>query len=116
MLGVGLCALPVSTWSAEKPAPPAKEQAPPKGNFRPFNGTIKKITKESLVLEGEAAQTFAITGRTKIAKDGKPASVSDLKAGDKVGGRAEEKNGQWEALVVNAGIRPRKAPEKTEKK
>ena len=83
-----------------------------KAKFRPFHGKIKEADKQakSIVLEGEKAQTFQITTETRISKEGKPATFDELTAGETVGGRAQENDGKWDAVTINIGKPPVKAP------
>jgi hypothetical protein len=97
--------------AADKPAPSTPQQAKPK--FRPFHGTIRSFDKTAMTitLNGAKAQTFAIISETKINKDGKPSTVAALIAGEKLGGRARQApDGRWEALTLNVGKKPAKAP------
>ena len=106
--------------AADKPADKAAEgKKEAKSKFRPFNGTIKSVDKtaKTITLEGEKAQAFQITSETKIVKDGKPAILDELSAGDKIGGRAREtSDGKWEALTINAGKKAVKSAGREEKK
>jgi hypothetical protein len=99
-----------SSFAAEKQAktpPTSAQQAKPK--FRPFHGTIKSFDKaaKTVTLNGAKAQTFAVIAETKINKDGKPATVEALVAGETLGGRARQApDGRWEALTLNVGKKP----------
>ena len=107
----------LSLPAADKPADnPAETKPAPK--FRPFRGKVSATDKtaKSVTLEGEKAQTFLITSQTRIFKDRKPATFDDIMAGDMVGGRAQEKDGKWEAATINVGITPPAKPKEGEQK
>ena len=76
-----------------------------------LDGKIKEADKraQSIVLDGEKAQMFLITSETRLSKEGKPATFDELTAGETVGGRAQEKDGKWEAVAINIGKPPVKA-------
>jgi hypothetical protein len=99
--------LATAIFAAEKSSPSAAQQTKPK--YRPFHGTIKSFDKaaKTLTLNGPKAQTFLIISETKINKDGKPAGLEALVAGETLGGRARQAaDGRWEALTLNVGKKP----------
>ena len=85
----------------------------------PFRGKVSAVDKtaKTITLAGkEKGRTFQITSGTKITKDGKPAVLDDVTAGESVGGRAKENAaGKWEILTLNIG-KPEKAPQGQKKK
>ena len=98
-----------ANFAAEKPAKTPSVPQQSKTKFRPFYGKVKTYDKAaaSVILQGPKAQTFAIITETKINKDGKPATVDALVAGETIGGRAREgADGRWEALTLNVGKKP----------
>ncbi len=106
---------PAADKPGDKPGE-AKKDAKPK--FRPFNGKVKAVDKtaKTITLEGEKAQTFHVTAETKINKEGKPATLNDVAAGEQVGGRAREgAEGKWDAVTVNVGKPAVKPPPKGDK-
>ena len=91
-------------------AEPAPGKALPKSEtklkHRPFNGTIKAVSKplRAIVLRGEKAQTFFIIPETKIKRDGQPIKFEQIVAGEMLGGYARQRaDGGWEALTLNLG-------------
>ncbi|MBI5774220.1 MAG: copper-binding protein [Verrucomicrobia bacterium] len=97
------------------PAPAQEKKAATEGKEKkapgplPFNGKITAMdaAAKTITLSGKEARVVQITSSTKITKDGKPATLDDIKAGDQVGG-AFRKNadGKMEATTLNAGVRP----------
>ena len=96
--------------AAEKtPVAPAVKTDTVKTKYRPFHGTIKSVDKiaKILTLNGPKAQTFKIISETRINRDGKPAGVDALIAGETLGGYARQAaDGTWEALTLNVGKKP----------
>jgi hypothetical protein len=92
--------------AAESPASKAAVASKPKQ--RPFHGTIKAVNKSSkaIVLNGKKSQTFFIISETKIKKNGKPATLDQIVAGDSLGGYARQAaDGRWEALTLNVEMK-----------
>ena len=89
---------------------PKSENKPKQMPFRVKVSAVDKTTKV-ITLEGkEKSRSFQVTSETKITKDGKPAVLDDVTAGESVGGRAKENAaGKWEILTLNIG-KPEKAP------
>ena len=113
VLALALLTPTLSSRAADQPVEKAAEgKKDAKAKFRPFHGKIKEADKQakSIVLEGEKAQTFQITTETRISKEGKPATFDELTAGETVGGRAQENDGKWDAVTINIGKPPVKAP------
>jgi hypothetical protein len=73
----------------------------------PFSGKVSAVDKttKSVTLDGrEKSRTFQITSATKITKNGKPAVMDDVIAGQTVGGLAKETApGKWEVVTLNIG-------------
>ena len=105
----------VNSRGAEDPKAPA-EKVEKKAKFRPFNGVVKAVNKEAktFTLQGDKAQEFAVGAETVLRKDGQPATLDNIAAGDKVGGRAREATGgKWEAVTINIGTKAvKEAPKK----
>lgn len=61
-------------------------------------------TAKTVKLSGKAARVIQITATTKITKDGKPATLDDLKEGDEVsGGYRNAADGKLEATTLTIG-------------
>ena len=74
---------------------------------------------KTVKLSGEKGRVLQIVATTKILKDGKPATLDDLKDGDDVyGGYKAGAEGKLEATTLNIGKPPAKKKEekKDEKK
>jgi|GEM_PF-1491839 hypothetical protein len=106
-------------WAADEPTnkppeQPAEQQKAARPKFRSFRGTIKAFDKTAMTLtvEGEQAETFHLTSQTRIWKEGQPATLDALTAGEMVRGAARQgAEGRWEAMSLYLG-KPvlRKAP------
>ena len=72
----------------------------------PFTGhavTVDKAAK-TVKLSGKTGRVIQITATTKITKDGKPATLDDLKEGDEVsGGFKTTADGKLEATSLTIG-------------
>ena len=89
---------------------PKSDNRPKQLPFRGKVGAVDKTAKTITLAGKEKGRTFQITSGTKITKDGKPAVLDDVTAGESVGGRAKENAaGKWEILTLNIG-KPEKAP------
>jgi hypothetical protein len=109
--------LTVSAQDKEKGKEKGKEKAPEKAGEKGaekakgsgFTGKAAAIDKaaKTVKLSGEKARVIQITATTKIAKDGKPATLDDLKEGEEVsGGYKLAADGKMEATSLNIGARP----------
>ena len=97
---------------ANAPAAPGQtEPAKPKkheGNV--FRGTVSAVDAKAMTLTIKN-RTFEVTSETKITKDGKPAILSDIAVGDKVGGAYKKaEGGKLVATTINAGKKPAEEP------
>ena len=77
-------------------------------------GVVKSISKTEMVLDKTAlgdGQVFQLSPKTKFIQDGKPSSLENFKAGDKVWvDRKKNKAGDMLARKVLTGIEPTKQP------
>src|SRR5687767_10590597 len=97
---------------------PAEAKTETKLKHRPFNGTIKAVSKPSraIVLRGAKAQTFFVIPETKIKRDGQPITFEQIVEGETLGGYARQAaNGRWEALTLNLGQKKKEEPQPTSK-
>ena len=101
----------------EKAGEKAAEKAKGGGGFTGKAVTVDKAAK-TVKLSGEKGRTIQITATTKITKDGKPATLEDLKDGDDVyGGIKPGTDGKLEATTLTIGKPPaKKKDEKKEEK
>ena len=92
-----------------------------KGKGGGFTGKAAAVDKaaKTVKLSGEKGRVLQIVATTKILKDGKPATLDDLKDGDDVyGGYKAGAEGKLEATTLNIGKPPvkKKEEKKDEKK
>lgn len=88
---------------AKEKAKDGEKKAPAGGGFTGKAATVDKAAK-TVKLSGEKGRTLSITAATKIVKDGKPASLDDLKDGDDVyGGFKTGADGKLEATTLTIG-------------
>ena len=113
------------TTSSAQEKDKAKEKEKGKGDEKAkaggggFNGKALAVDKvaKTVKLSGPAARVLGIVSTTKISKDGKPATLDDLKEGDDVyGGYKTAADGKLEATTLNIGKPPAKAEKKKEEK
>jgi hypothetical protein len=86
--------------AAEKAADAPKSEK--KAKHIPFRG---KVTAVTVTLAGkEKDRVFSITSQTRFNKDGKPAVLDEVKAGESVSGSyVEAEGGKMEVLTLNIG-------------
>ena len=94
------------------PATPGQTEPtkPKKHESNVFNGKVVAIDAKAMTLT-VGKRTFDVTSETKITKDGKPAILSDITVGDKVGGAYKKTDdGKLAATTINDGKKPGEAP------
>lgn len=99
------------TNSTSTNAPAAK----PKMKSTRYAGTIASVDAAAktitVTLASGATETLSITSKTKIKKDGEPATLADAAAGQKVKGSSHKNDaGDWVATTVNIGETKKAAP------
>jgi len=90
------------------PAAPAQTEPakPKKHESVPFHGTVSAVDTKAMTLT-VGKRTFEVTSDTKITKDGKPAILSDIAVGDKVGGAYKKTDdGTLAATTIHDGKKP----------
>ena len=83
---------------------PGQKTEKKKADTVTISGTVSAITDSSItVVDSEKAEhTIAITGDTKVTKDGKDAAVTDVKANDAVVVEAKKGSGDtWTAVKIS---------------
>ena len=113
---------PTTVSAQDKEKEKGKDKAPEKAGEKAkggggFNGKAVAVDKvaKTVKLSGPTARVVQITTTTKISKDGKPATLDDLKEGDDVyGGIKPGTDGKLEATSLTIGKPP--AKKKDEKK
>jgi hypothetical protein len=109
LFATAIIAAPVLSHAQDKstnpPAAPAQTEPakPKKHEVLPFRGTVSAVDTKAMTLT-VARRTFEVTSETKITKDGKPAILSDIAAGDKVSGAYKRTDdGKLAATTINVG-------------
>jgi hypothetical protein len=120
LLAVCLGTVEVSVRAADQPKNKSSEAAKAEKKKQvPFRGKVSAVDKvaKTVALEGKEKQrVFQITSATKITKDGKPAVLDNINAGDSVGGLARENAaGKLEIITLNVGAKAGKAKPDGEK-
>ena len=111
---------PTTVSAQDKEKEKGKDKAPEKAGEKAkggggFNGKAVAVEAKTVKLSGPTARVVQITATTKISKDGKPATLDDLKEGDDVyGGIKPGTDGKLEATSLTIGKPP--AKKKDEKK
>jgi hypothetical protein len=109
----------VTPPAADKPAAdPAAEAAPkkrPAPKSLPFRGTVESVDAKAMTvtLAGrEKQRVFNVTSKTRLEKDGKPATFADIKPGDAARGSFERGPEGDNLLKATFGPAPGSAPKK----
>lgn len=109
LFAIAIVAAPVLSHAQDKgpnpPAAPAQTEPakPKKHESNVFNGKVSAVDAKAMTLT-VGKRTFEVTSDTKITKDGKPAILSDIAVGDKVGGAYKQSgDGKLAATTVNVG-------------
>jgi len=116
LLATAVIAMPVVSRAqnngANPPANPGQTEPakPDKHTATPFKGTVTAVDTKAMTMTVKS-RTFEVTSDTKITKDGKPAILSDIAVGDKVGGAYKKvEGGKLVATTINAGAKPAAEP------
>jgi uncharacterized low-complexity protein len=114
LLAAALVAMPALSRAEDtnaNPAASANQNAPAKPKKHEglvFRGKVSAIDTNAMTLKVET-RTFVITADTKIAKDGKPATLADGKVGEPVSGAyTKADDGKLTATTVHFGAKPEK--------
>ena len=116
LVAAALIAAPATIRAEDKPVKKAESaeaaKPKPKNSRLPFTGKITAVdTTASTVTVGE--RVFNVTSETKVLKDGKPATLSELTVGEPVrGSYTKDEAGKLNAALVHAGAKPEKGPKK----
>ena len=117
-----LAATATSAWAQradQAPAPPANARfGDPTDTARQLQGfiygVVKKVSPSEIVCDKTEfgdAQPFKLDKKTKYTRDGKPATLESLKAGEEiwVKPKRDKKTGDMTALSVMMGVPPLEA-------
>ena len=118
LVTAALVAVPATSQAQDKPKTDAPAPAAPaaKKSRAPFHGKVSAVDTAAMTIT-VGSQTINITSETKIIKDEKPATLSEIAVGDTVGG-AYKKNeaGKLNATTIHATAKDPKEPKKEKKK
>jgi len=115
LIATAIIAAPVLARAQDKgtnaPAAPSQTEPakPKKHDSVPFHGTVSGVDTKAMTLT-VGKHTFDVTSDTKITKDGKPAILSDIAVGDKVGIAYKKTGDKLAALTINDGKKPSEEP------
>jgi hypothetical protein len=105
IIAAAVCAACVTSThlAAADPAPaPGQSARKPSGHSYPFRGTVESIdvTAKTIHLDGKKAErVLQVTDQTTLEKDGKPAKLEEIAAGDYAKGLVSKPDGNREILV-----------------
>jgi hypothetical protein len=96
--------------STNMPADNAPAAAPKKHGTPPIHGKVAAVDTAAMTITiGES--TINITSETKISKDGKPATLSDIVVGDAVSASyKKDEAGKLNATTIRDGKKKKEAP------
>lgn len=98
---------PTLTTPTDTPPPPAK---PGKRETYPFRGVVASIdtTARTVTLEGRGTRrVISVLPETRLLRGDAPATLDDVKAGEKVGGTLRKNpDGRETALLLRVGDKP----------
>jgi hypothetical protein len=108
LLAAAIIAVPVATSAQDNNAGAKSETAPAKAKKKDslvFRGAVKTVDATAMTFTvGE--RTFNVTSETKITKNGQPAVLSDVTAGETVAGAYKKgADGKLNATTVKIGAK-----------
>ena len=107
LLTAAIVALP-SVTRAQDASTNSTPAAPAHPHHPPVHGKVAAVDTAAMTLTvGET--TIVVTSETKISKDGKPATLSDIMVGDNViaSGKKDD-SGKFVATKINDGVKMKK--------
>jgi len=116
LLATAIAAVPVQSHAQSTNKPPAKKAATDtketKKAAHPFRGKLAEVDKMAKTIT-VGKSVYLITSETKIAKNGKPATLADGVVGEQVTGYAKPSDdGKMIATRVTFGAKPEEKGEK----
>jgi hypothetical protein len=124
LVTAALVAVPATSQAQDKPktaapvpAAPAAPAAPSAKKSRaPFHGKVSAIDSAAMTIT-IGTQTISITSDTKIIKDEKPATLSDITVGDTANGAYKKDDaGKLNATTIHVIAKNSAEPKKEKKK
>ena len=109
LAAAALMAAPAITCAQEAAGTNAPAAAAPTHKHGlPFKGKITAVDATAMTITiGE--HTYNITSKTKISKDGNPATLADFAVGDSVAGAYKKNGDKLDALSLHSGAKKKKA-------
>jgi len=113
LLAAAVILAPTVGLAEDKPKKPSEStspEKPPKARAIPFRGTVTAVDKAAnTVTVGE--RVFHLSSETKLSKDGKPATTSEIVVGESISGNyTKGDDGKLLARTVRVGPKPGAAP------
>lgn len=107
IIAAALIAAPATMRAEDKPAkkPEAAEAGAPsvKKHGLPFHGKVAAVDATAMTVT-VGKLTINVTSETKIAKEGKPATLADIKVGEVITGHYQKDDaGKLNASVIHIG-------------
>lgn len=102
-----------SSTSTTPSTPGATAPAKPKTKGKRYNGKIASVDADAktitFTMASGTSHVVHITSKTKIKKDGEPATLEDAKVGEHISGQEHQDGDNWIATTVNIGQAKKKA-------
>jgi hypothetical protein len=117
LITAALIAAPVAGLAKDKDKPaksaPGAEAA--KNRSLPFHGKVASVDAAAMTVT-VGSQTLVVTSETKIIKDGKPATIADITAGESARGSYKKDDaGKLNASLISVGEKAPKGESKKKK-
>ena len=105
-----LIAAPAAVRAQDSTTPPAATAPAKKHHPLMFHGSVSAVDATAMTLT-VGTNTVNVTSKTKIIKDGKPATLTDITVGDMVHGAYKKSDGKMDATVIHVGEMKKKTSE-----
>lgn len=110
LLAAALITLPAVSRAQDQTATNAPSTAPAPAKKLPFHGKAAAVDTAAMTVT-VGTLVINVTSETKISKDGKPATLEDIKVGDVVSGSyKKDDEGKLNASMIRDGIKKKKKP------
>ena len=108
IVAAALVAAPVVVRAADKPAKDAASTeagAKSKKHGLPFHGKVTAVDTAAMTVT-VGTMTINVTSETKITKEGKPATLSDITVGENIGGAyMKDDAGKMNATTIHLNMK-----------
>lgn len=113
LLVAALIAVPAISRAQDATNAPGSQTAAPAKKL-PFHGKAAAVDTAAMTVT-VGTMVINVTSETKISKDGKPATLEDIKVGDVVSGSyKKDDQGKLNASMIRDGIKKKKKPATTD--